>query len=563
MKNLFEFISKKLKLPLLLLLIFLCSKSIAQNVGIGTISPQSKLDVSGDVAFHATDITISSTSVNNLDVTTTKQYSYNILSSSPGLGNFIITGITAGTDGRMIMLNNKSGFSFDLYNENTATAAANRIVTGIGTFVTIYAGGNVVLQYAATEQRWFVKSTHNSSLDNIGNTAFPSTGIVLSETKQNALLQAAGFEFIGITSLSVSELNPDAYTWFYPPSPTNAYALVGEQTAVWTGNKIILWGGYLPDDNTYSKIGKIYDPEADTWVTLPLSPLTERSFHTAQWTGTEMLIWGGENTDNDFNDGARYNLQTNQWTSISLTNAPTSRKDFTSVWTGTEMIVFGGRLVNTNYRTDYKKYNPATNTWSNISLTNAPSPRILHTAVWTGSKMIVFGGKLVDGTNTNTGGIYDPTNNTWTSLPTAGAPPNGLSEHTAVWTGTKMIVFGGRNNLGTLENNFYLYDVASNTWSLGNNTNKPPARTKHTAVWTGEKMIIFGGTPTYNNGGIYDPNTNAWGVNTIPAAPGSFISHTSTWTGNQMVVVGYDPPQTLKKGLTNPQNKLYYLYKKN
>src|SRR5882724_7240435 len=46
-------------------------------------------------------------------------------------------------------------------------------------------------------------------------------------------------------------------------------------------------------------------------------------------------------------------------------------------------------------------------TWTATSTTDAPSPRFVHTAVWTGTEMIIWGGW--DGTNYfNTGGRYNP-----------------------------------------------------------------------------------------------------------------------------------------------------------
>ncbi|MBI3950985.1 MAG: hypothetical protein HY314_11085 [Acidobacteria bacterium] len=53
------------------------------------------------------------------------------------------------------------------------------------------------------------------------------------------------------------------------------------------------------------------------------------------------------------------------------------------------------------------RYNPATDTWTATSSSGAPNARSFHTAVWTGSEMIVWGGSA--GTNAvNTGGLYCP-----------------------------------------------------------------------------------------------------------------------------------------------------------
>ena len=66
-------------------------------------------------------------------------------------------------------------------------------------------------------------------------------------------------------------------------------------------------------------------------------------------------------------------------------------------------------------------YDPVTDTWSAVSTTNAPSQRQFNTAVWTGSRMIIWGG-LVGASGTNTGGVYDPATDTWTATSTANAP---------------------------------------------------------------------------------------------------------------------------------------------
>src|SRR5438552_8409663 len=80
-------------------------------------------------------------------------------------------------------------------------------------------------------------------------------------------------------------------------------------------------------------------------------------------------------------------------------------------------------------------------TWTPTSLTNAPAGRRWHTAVWTGSEMIVWGGLSSSGL-LNTGGRYNPSTDSWTATSTTNAP-SARSTHTAVWTGSEMIVWGG------------------------------------------------------------------------------------------------------------------------
>jgi hypothetical protein len=80
----------------------------------------------------------------------------------------------------------------------------------------------------------------------------------------------------------------------------------------------------------------------------------------------------------------------------------------------------------------------------------APAARGYPTAIWTGKKMIVWGG--FDGGNPmNTGGQYEPLGNTWTDTTTAGAS-SPRYYHSAVWTGSKMIVWGGAGFAGASTN---------------------------------------------------------------------------------------------------------------
>jgi len=82
--------------------------------------------------------------------------------------------------------------------------------------------------------------------------------------------------------------------------------------------------------------------------------------------------------------------------------------------------------------------------WTATSTANAPAGRYSHTAVWTGSEMIVWGGNEFGSDLLNTGGRYNPATDSWTPTSTTSAP-SGRELHTAVWTGSEMIVWGGIN----------------------------------------------------------------------------------------------------------------------
>jgi N-acetylneuraminic acid mutarotase len=183
-------------------------------------------------------------------------------------------------------------------------------------------------------------------------------------------------------------------------------------------------------------------------------------------------------------------------------------------------------------------------TWTATSTVNAPDGRYFHTAVWTGSEMIVWGGYGQTVGYSNTGGRYNPATDSWIATTITNAP-TGRYQHTAVWTGTEMIVWGGTDTLSFL-NTGGKYNPGTDSWIATSTTNAPDGRLGHTAVWTGTEMIVWGGyfvdgngNPHYlNTGGRYIPDTDSWTATTITNAPDGRLFPTSIWTGNEMTIWG-------------------------
>ncbi|MEJ5165896.1 MAG: hypothetical protein WHV67_02585 [Thermoanaerobaculia bacterium] len=334
--------------------------------------------------------------------------------------------------------------------------------------------------------------------------------------------------------------NPSTDTWT-GTSTTNAPSGRYNHTAVWTGSEMIVWGG--GSGSIYLNTGGLYNPTTDIWTSVnTYNAPSKRRYHTAIWTGTEMIVWGGYD-GNYLNTGGRYNPLTDTWIDTSTTNAPSGRYDHTAVWTGTEMIVWGGYTSTSPYYTNTGgRYNPSTDTWTETSTTNAPSERSNHTAVWTGSEMIVWGGHYYDYDSyfLNTGGRYNPSTNAWTSTSITNAP-SGRSRHTAVWAGSEMVVWGGY--YGIYLNTGGRYNPSTDTWVSTSTTNAPSARDSHTAVWTGTEMIVWGGSGTdyLNTGGTYNPLTDIWFQTSTINAPSERRYHTAIWTGESMVIWGGIP----------------------
>jgi len=89
----------------------------------------------------------------------------------------------------------------------------------------------------------------------------------------------------------------------------------------------------------------------------------------------------------------------------------------------------------------YVRIGQVTTDVDNWQLIGSALPAGGHTAVWTGSEMIIWGGYFapIQGTVINRGARFNPVTGIWTPVTTDGAP-SPRSNHTAIWTGGEMIV---------------------------------------------------------------------------------------------------------------------------
>ena len=318
-------------------------------------------------------------------------------------------------------------------------------------------------------------------------------------------------------------------------------------TAVWTGTEMIVWGGVgeRDGDDLLSDGGR-YNPVTDTWRPLSALGAPEPRFdHLAVWTGHDMIVWGGIGASDYLTTGARYDLSTDTWRPTAPNHFPVAGDASSAVWTGSEMIVWGGYniFLPSRMHSNGARYDPVHNVWSGLSSTDAPLPRCLHTAVWTGDRMMVFGG-LDTSTAYADGAAYDPVADAWTPQGPIEAPARRAG-HTAVWTGTEMLVWGGFSEVRILDTGGR-FNPTTGVWLPIPQDGSPVPRYGHTAVWTGDRMLVWGGiggsgSSRYDvgDGGRYDPARNAWTGISIPfrAAP-TQPGQRALWTGNQLLVLG-------------------------
>jgi N-acetylneuraminic acid mutarotase len=264
------------------------------------------------------------------------------------------------------------------------------------------------------------------------------------------------------------------------------------QKAVWTGQEMLVW----LRGSDEQLLGAAYDPATDSWRTLPPHPYGDSFAYATVWTGEEMIIaagidYSGKNPPN----GAAYNPSSDTWREFR--SSPLAPPDWANaIWAGTEMIVWGGTGACEGCPpwSGGLAYNPSSDTWRKLH--DAPiEQRADFQAVWSGRELIIWGGQAgpygkADGTT------YEPVTDTWQV--TSPSPLDGRYWASAVWTGREAIIWGGYNvyapkGARRVFADGAAYDPATDEWAQLRDSPLSP-RCGHSAVWTGTQMIVWGGT---------------------------------------------------------------------
>jgi hypothetical protein len=234
------------------------------------------------------------------------------------------------------------------------------------------------------------------------------------------------------------------------------------------------------------------------------------------------------------------------WATIASSGPPPERRGFAQAWTGTKLFIWGGLDASGTALNDGGVYDYSTDTWAAADSTDGdiPSARAASSVIWTGSKVIIWGGSNNAGSYFNDGATYDPyapaaNANLWETIPTTGAPTSRAHALIA-WNGVEAVIWGG-DNAGAALGDGARYNPIKKVWTAMTATNAPSARTGGTAIWTGTQFIVWGGydgsATAYSDGASYNPANDTW--TTLPASPLSArYNHIAVWTGEKMLVFG-------------------------
>jgi len=310
--------------------------------------------------------------------------------------------------------------------------------------------------------------------------------------------------------------------------------------AISSSGQVFVWGGQDAAAAVLDS-GAIYDVATDSWdaVVKDANTPSARSLASAVWTGDRVFVWGGTSGSADLASGALYDPVAKAWSPVSATGAPSARRAPYLVWTGSEVLLWAGQDAAGGGVAGTFRYDPTADKWTTASSGGQPSARTDATTGFTGADFFVYGGK-VGGSYSDETHRYRLSTDAWAGM---GKGPSQRFGAFGTWDGSYLVAWGGRKP----PNNFADGKRFDGTaWSVIQTTGAPSGRYAlhrqsgfSARIAAGTTLLIGGfATAALKDGAIYASGTNAW--TPVPAWPSGedHLWPVYAFTGGELVVFG-------------------------
>ncbi|KAF9310377.1 hypothetical protein BG003_008631 [Podila horticola] len=143
------------------------------------------------------------------------------------------------------------------------------------------------------------------------------------------------------------------------------------------------------------------------------------------------------------------------------------------------------------------------------------------------AKAIYFFGGLVVNDVFATFARLDYGGSAWSLVTAQGQVPTAraVSCMVAAYGGTKLVVMGGEGAGKIVLSDIYIYDVASNTWTKGQDGGATRGRAGHACAASGDNVVVHGGyinisrAPVPEMTSVFSLKTNTWLQAFVPSGP--------------------------------------------
>jgi N-acetylneuraminic acid mutarotase len=419
----------------------------------------------------------------------------------------------------------------DIYNKNTGNVGV-----GIANPSTKFQ----IMDSATSRTKMMIRSKNYLDTTTLifknRNNSEEGTDIILSSNQEFGLRFSSQSDLVSNNVANIFHLTPQGAVGI------NNGASLPQQTldvsgAVKIGNSTNNVNGSI----RYNAQGKLDLGNGTDWknISLPSTALVvSETPNNAELLTNGYSYFGKINGTKD----STISIPPNSWHTISTSNL-TAVNNPQSVWIGSQAFVFSGETFTIGYSYFANKsflYNPVSDTWQET----APFPltaRYNVQIVWTGTEVIVWGGRDLTSNIFNDGAKYNPATNSWAIMTSANLPGKRFNA-AAAWSGTEMLIWGGYNALAGTANldSVFKYNPVTDAWiKIYAPTNRPGLATSGNTPLThsvGGEMFVY--TNLFPWHAKFNPVTNTWTNLQSSIGFAVNIRVPSVFTGTQLIYYG-------------------------
>lgn len=285
---------------------------------------------------------------------------------------------------------------------------------------------------------------------------------------------------------------------------------------------VLAWGWANIGD--HGPLAMKFTSNPDWWTTIAQPPSAPDAGRALLGSDGVAVSWSRAGA------GAWYDALSDEWHRMTPPPQPVAAGWAEQVWADDRLFVWHAEARRGAPQRAVVWY--PSSSWQ--ALQHQPSPLVGEiSAVWTGwlrddQQVLLWGGSAADADG---GAVYDPALDLWESMPPAPLGPR--TRQAASWTGSELIIVGGRNG-GVVRSDGAAYEPHSRSWR----------RLPRAPVRIAGDAAAFGGTHLYaagrGEGGLrlarYDPDEDRWGL--VPPPPVSEVGDDVAvwWTGRELWV---------------------------
>lgn len=282
----------------------------------------------------------------------------------------------------------------------------------------------------------------------------------------------------------------------------------GGHSVFWTGEELLVWGGFTGDQSAFLVDGALFDPETSVWRMLPQAPLQPEPT-VAVWTGEQLIVVGTTSTVIYSNESGWRNMTTPPDLQIDVRAV--------AVWDITRMLVWSGEQM--------AAFDPVADTWSSLPAPSGSTLRTLHAddGVVIAVGFIQAGCFPLD--------AYVLNGSEWENLPEVDvgtrSRPGCVIPTTTALIGGRLIVW----DTAASETRTMAFDFATERWSevgpipLDGSESFPQPLTTDSYVLAFDNDLMAA---------LFEPNKDSWRLVSPPGLGGSW----TVWTGQEVLTWG-------------------------